>query len=341
MGAKIVMTLVVAAAACAVLVSTGHSGDAGISDTTIGLQSSLHIGASWTLLETNTAGWLQSAAWSGNMFVAVGDYGSILTSPEGTSWDLMSFGIPVNLYDVVWSGGQFVAVGCDNRFPQNCIIRSSDGISWVFASRVSDITEGLYSIACSDSMYIAVGYGGQIFSSVDGDIWTKQTPSDSTCARSFYGITWSGSQFLAVGEVWDPSTSTWNATVASSQDGSEWVYRSLGRLGLLFDVTWTGGQFVAVGYTGVWGISTGLIATSPDGIKWATRRFDSASYLRAVSSVGRAIIAAGDDGIILTSGNGIDWEVRESGTKMTLSGIAASDGRVIIVGTAGTILVSP
>ncbi len=326
---------------CIVLLNPVYAGDAGIIDTLPGLNSTMPIGVSWAAQESRTTGWLQSAAWSGTRFVAVGIYGSILVSSDGRSWDSASSSIPLDLYDVVWSGGQFVAVGCDNNFLRYCIIRSPDGISWCFASRVSDPIEGLYSIAHSDSGYVAVGYGGQVFSSDDGDTWDRQVDTDSMLGKSLYGVTWSGSEFVAVGEIWDPDVPGWNALVATSPDGLDWSYRNLGALGLLFDVTWNGERYIAVGYSGVWGISMGLIATSADGLEWTMKRFGTADYLRAVSSAGSTIIAVGDDGTILTSDDGNDWTTQESGTDVTLSGIATSDGRVVVVGTSGTILASP
>jgi hypothetical protein len=299
------------------------------------------VGIHWSVRESNTTGWLQSAAWSGSRFVAVGTYGRIMLSPDGISWDSIVAGTPLHLYDVAWSGEQFVAVGCDAAYPHYCIVRSHDGVTWRLASFVPNMTEGLYSIAYSDSMYVAVGYGGQIFCSSDGDLWERQVSPDSMLGKSLYGVTSSDERFVAVGEVWDPATSSWNTMVATSPDGLSWEYQDLGRLGLLFDVTWTGSDFVAVGYTGVWGVSSGLIATSKDGREWTTDVFPSTGYLRAVAAAGRTVIAVGDDGTILTSQDAHEWTSRESGTEMALTGIASSGNRVVVVGISGTILASP
>ena len=43
--------------------------------------------------------------------VAVGDYGSILFSPEGISWTAVDSGTTAYLNDVVWTGEAFFAVG--------------------------------------------------------------------------------------------------------------------------------------------------------------------------------------------------------------------------------------
>ena len=230
---KNMKNLVLSLSAVLMLLPATYAGDVGVDDPVTVSNPSVHPGVDWSVRESNTTGWLQSAAWSGNRFVAVGVYGSILSSLDGVTWDSVSPGIPLDLYDVIWSGGQFIAVGRDTAYPHYCIIRSPDGISWFLTTCISNMTEGLYSIAYSGTEYVAVGYGGQVFSSNDGDLWERQVDPDSVAGKSLYGITWSGSRFVAVGEVWDPATSSWNALVATSSDGYNWSYSDLGKLGLL------------------------------------------------------------------------------------------------------------
>lgn len=330
--------LFIAVLAASVIVPIACAGDAVSVVSVSGSGNSRHTSPEWTVGESSTSSWLQSAAWSGNQFVAVGKKGRILYSSDGLVWESTSRGFPLDLYDVVWSGSQFVAVGCDYEYPQSSILRSEDGINWAAASEIPGIAEGLYSIAYSGKEYVAVGYGGQIFRSIDGDVWVSIVDLGSSMGRSLYGVTWSGSRFVAVGEVWDPASSDWRALVAASSDGTDWSFDDIGRIGLLFDVEWTGREFISVGYTGRWGTSSGLIATSDDGIEWSTRILPSTNYLRAVASANGMIVAVGDDGIILISDNGIDWSRQESGTELTLSGVTSSPSRIIIVGSSGTIL---
>jgi photosystem II stability/assembly factor-like uncharacterized protein len=58
-----------------------------------------------------TSQWLPGVTWSGPQFVAVGDSGVILTSPDGKTWTSQTSGTSQILRGVIWSGSQFVAVG--------------------------------------------------------------------------------------------------------------------------------------------------------------------------------------------------------------------------------------
>lgn len=68
---------------------------------------------------------LRSVAASGNLFVAVGDAGTIGRSSDGYRWFEASFSATESwLNDVVWGAGRFVAVG------NYAIIHSRDGERW-------------------------------------------------------------------------------------------------------------------------------------------------------------------------------------------------------------------
>lgn len=54
---------------------------------------------------------LHGVAYGGNLFVAVGGWGTILTSPDGRNWRRVDSGTENSLQAVAYGGGQFVAVG--------------------------------------------------------------------------------------------------------------------------------------------------------------------------------------------------------------------------------------
>jgi hypothetical protein len=49
--------------------------------------------------------------YGNGLFVAVGEDGAILTSPDGVSWTRQTLGTGNLLYDVTYGNGTFVAVG--------------------------------------------------------------------------------------------------------------------------------------------------------------------------------------------------------------------------------------
>ncbi len=104
-------------------------------------------------------------SWSGTRFVALGESGTILTSPDGVTWISRASGTTNNITGIAWSGTQFVAVG-------GSILTSPDGVTW--ASRKSD-DNSLWGIAWSGTQFVAVGWEGTILTSPDGITWTSRT----------------------------------------------------------------------------------------------------------------------------------------------------------------------
>jgi photosystem II stability/assembly factor-like uncharacterized protein len=81
-----------------------------------------------------------------------------------------------------------------------------------------------------------------------GQQWTTQR---STSSQTLFGITWSGSQFVAVGQA---------GAILTSRDGRTWIvqqqYSSSQSSAALSSIVWSGSQFVVVG-------EAGTILTSP------------------------------------------------------------------------------
>ncbi|MHB8523206.1 MAG: cell wall-binding protein, partial [Limisphaerales bacterium] len=140
----------------------------------------------WTLQSAApTTNQLSAVTYGNGEFVAVGDAGTIVTSPNGVAWTSRNSGTTNWLGSVAYGNGRFVAVG-------NATLTSPDGIGWT--SR--DFVSGVSSVTYGNGLFVAVGY--RIFTSPDGITWTW---------RSDYGMTnWLASvafggygQFVAVG----------------------------------------------------------------------------------------------------------------------------------------------
>ena len=90
--------------------------------------------------------------WSGSRFVAAGDEGTILTSPDGTSWTQRVSGTAFSLNDLSWNGKGYIAVG-----QGGAVLTSADGAAWTaLESRTRDY---LLSVAWTGSRYVAMGVG--------------------------------------------------------------------------------------------------------------------------------------------------------------------------------------
>jgi len=67
----------------------------------------------WTARTSGTRRWLGSVTYANNTFVAVGDWGTILTSSNGVNWTARTWGTGAWLYGVTYGNATFVAVGFD------------------------------------------------------------------------------------------------------------------------------------------------------------------------------------------------------------------------------------
>ena len=76
----------------------------------------------WNMRTSGTNSGLNTVIYSNNTFVAVGNGGVILTSPDGSKWTARNSGTNNNLNGVTYGNGTFVAVGVGG------IILQSDSI---------------------------------------------------------------------------------------------------------------------------------------------------------------------------------------------------------------------
>jgi hypothetical protein len=65
----------------------------------------------WTPRTSGTSDVLYNVTYGNGLFVAVGDYGTILTSPDGVTWTPQTSGTSYSLRGVTYGNGLFVAVG--------------------------------------------------------------------------------------------------------------------------------------------------------------------------------------------------------------------------------------
>ncbi len=117
-------------------------------------------GTVWTERISSASSSIRSVIWSGNQYLAAGDYmnASVQTSVEGITWiarPQTAFGN--TLYSAAWSGTMFVVVG-----QAGVSMKSSDGIAWTGITDLIGPYE-LNGITYFGNRFIAVGAGGRIF----------------------------------------------------------------------------------------------------------------------------------------------------------------------------------
>jgi photosystem II stability/assembly factor-like uncharacterized protein len=250
-----------------VFVATGNSGSL-----FSGLVSGADGSISWTSSNnTLTSANLNAVTFNTGKFLAVGNNGVILLSPDGTTWTQETSGTANNLYAVSNNGTGFIAIG-----ENGTLISSSDGATWASVPLVT--TNTLYGITYGEGRFVAVGAAGTLITSTDGVNWqTEQiasplpdlkgvafgipqlayvyTPQNGYTTQNLPAAT-----FVAVGA---------NGTLLTSPDGLTWTVQNPIATTSLNAVTY-GHQFVAVG-------DGSSIFTSIDGLTWVPAQNYSSS----------------------------------------------------------------
>ncbi|MFZ9746201.1 MAG: PKD domain-containing protein, partial [Opitutaceae bacterium] len=240
-------------------------------------------GVSWTRAAPNAAfGNLNEVAFGQGQYVAVGDGGRILTSPDAAAWTARTSGATAPLLAIAAGPERFVAAGGGGT-----VLTSADGVAW--AAGTSGVTTALNAAAFGAGRFVLVGAGGRILYSTDGAAWTAAT-SGVTGVLHQVGY-FDGPGFLAVGD---------GGTMLASRDGVEWSPVETGVADAIYAVART-----PLGYVASAG-SNGALLVSPDATDWSVSALPVNRIIRGVAAGAGAIVAVGDQGVSLT------YEARDS-----------------------------
>jgi hypothetical protein len=186
--------------------------------------------------------------------------------------------------------------------------------------------------------FAAVGAGGVIYSSSDGQNWNTYAPPSPTDLYAVTGYAANqnnqanpGLRWVAVGaggeSVYSIDGIAWavgNPSNSNSQaNPNNYALRS---------VTHNGATFFAAG-------DTGTILSSTDGITWASHVSGTVNNLRGITH-GGVYVTVGDNGTILTSGDGNTWTAHTSGTTNILRQVTSIGSIIVAVGDGGVIVTS-
>lgn len=246
-------------------------------------------GATWqygVVAVGSTAGYLQSVVWSTSLgkFVASGG-GTAWGSTDGLNWTALGSGA---CSGKIGASSTLLVSGC--RFGTTpTVMSSTTGVTWTAATTYPSIqwVDGVFS---TGTQWIALGIGGDISTSADALIWSKQT---SGTTNALYGWATNGILMVVAGA---------GGTILTSSNGTAWTAQTSNTTQQLNSVTWKGTQFVAVG-------ATGAVVTSADGITWVVQPtpyvnslFSSDLFnLNDIVWTGTALVTVGDRGLVATS----------------------------------------
>jgi hypothetical protein len=274
-------------------------------------------GQQWTSRNSGISADLNSVAYGNNIFVAVGEAPTILTSADGITW--AQHGVAAKLSGVTYGNDRFIAIR------GSTVATSTNGITWATVTVPGKL---FWTIAYGASTFVTLDVFGNVATSPDGLVWTPQSTGTSGILG---GIVYAKNQFVAVGTP---------GIVLTSSDAVKWTAQNSGIRDQLYSVTYGNNQYVAVG-------QYGIIITSPDGTNWTARGDEVEDTLNGVTYGDNEFVAVGVDdfqpghhGSVLTSPDGITWTKVNAQANVELSAVAYGANQFVAVGVNGTILQS-
>jgi hypothetical protein len=208
-----------------------------------GLALSSTVGSTWHLT-TRVPGWLLGVTWGKGRFVAVGEKGLILVSPDGHLWKMARTPTSKWLYGVTFGQDRFVAVG-------EVLLLSQDGLTW--EALPSPTEETLLGVAYGQDAFLAAGERGSLLVSPDGYTWEKVL---SGGAPWYKGVVYAQDRFVVTGY----------GRVLVSKRGWDWEEADTRHLpNHLPSVAYGQNRFALVGHPRP---GEGVAAFSPDGLTW-------------------------------------------------------------------------
>ena len=292
--------------------------------TVLALTATLHAQTNWTLAPAVTTANLWGVCNGGGQFVAVGERGTILTSPDGTAWTPRQSGTTAWLTSVAYGLGHYFAVGADRT-----ILVSSDAISWELITQFSPNTprDRLNVVGFHYNEFLAYG---------EHDFALRISPSRR--------VDWSSASSSASRNTWWRSfASGLSRTVVTGEAGLAVFAPGYEHLSTreptsvppgtraLSGITFDHDTFTAVGEAGV-------ILNSTDAVTWSRQTSGITTDLQALAPFNNTLVAVGAGGTILSINELGAWTRRTAPIAELLLAVAASDTAAIAVGGSGTIL---
>ena len=271
----------------------------------------------WQTLKDSVRTWLWSVTRTPTHYLAAGDYGTILSSPNGVDWDYELVPATVTnsvLLGVGGSSNLLLAVGT-----QGTVLWGTNVFLWNELLPRPTVND-LQGVGYDGTQFILTGGNGTVLTSPEGTNWTSRAAPTSAFLMSV--ATFPGG-LVSVGEG--------GVILTSSDHGSNWTTRVSGTTNWLSQVRWLNDRLIAVG-------QNGCLLTSTDGTQWQTNASGTTAWLNAADFVDNTWFIVGNQGTMLASPDATNWFSFGTLTKKSLYGVSIHDGQLVTVGSEGSIL---
>lgn len=306
------------------------------------------------------------------VYVAVGDEGTILSSSDARTWIPANLASKANLTTAATNGKTFVAAG------ERAIVSSTDGVHWTtgklsrsytFEELLSPDAKKYYDanykidwkskIRFSDLNVDSVIWDGKRYAAIGN--WTTQAGvrkknvkelaptaslGGSIALTSADGIAWNARRIDAGGKKLVFTGSQYVTmdmrSVYLSTDLAKWkkynpdVFQKRNAYSPK-DLIYANGTFVAIGWDAGISAQTGLVYTSKDGIHWTEKKLFKNRILNTVYWDGTQYWIGGAHGLLYRSKNLTDWDYWKDASNnpwedLDFAGEQASVNRIIFDG---------
>lgn len=221
---------------------------------------------------------------AGNVYILVGDNGTILTSNVVNSvsdpivWTLRPAPTANDLFGVESDATSQVAVG-----EAGSIIRSTDPTA-AWTLQTSGVTTDLFAVTFGAGQFVAVGAQGTVLTSPDGITWTTRA---SGTTQDLRGV----NVYVANATTTIIAVGAGGTIITSTDGGATWTTQISGTTVNLNAVGNTSVKVIAVG-------DGGLALVSPTGIGWAPSNTNTTANLNAADSKPSLVFMGGAQGTV-------------------------------------------
>ena len=284
----------------------------------------------FTAVTSGTTQTLWGVAYGGGQYIAVGEGGTILRSPDGVAWTSAASGKTNWSLAAAYGHEQWVVVG-----DAGLILTSPDGVEWT-AGAAPRATR-LNAVITMPLGYFAAGEEGRSYFSRDGLAWEERAQvTVSTATPWLRGLVYAHGYPTIGGE---------SGTIFSQVDWLKAETTGTGyQRSFLENSNPDGGNLEALAYgNGIYvaGGQRGAIRTARTTVQWQAHSIGTATDLRAAVFHAGRFYVAGNDGLMARSDLGESWELLPPSTNANVLAMAGGPTGLVAVGSSGTILHRP
>jgi|GEM_PF-1059471 len=260
-------------------------------------ESPYSIGDGWTVDGSFSSNAPYSMAIGKNQYVAVGPYGSIMTSKNGRNWKATSKFNNYQLTTIAYNGSNYYMFGSNTEYENNVawspseLFVSKDALTW---EKIDfNPGESIHYLNWNGKQFLAVGQK-HIYTSTDGRKWTQRFSLTDNYGNHY--LHYENSTYFIYGFE--------NYKVYTSKDGITWTTKSMDTKANVQDFVWVKDRYIGVGdgiFTSKDGLSWTKQSKSPSNVSLSYLYYDSKQFVATgyiyTNGIGKQVSYTSKDGV--------------------------------------------